>query len=102
MFDIGADHGGGILRPQRERSAVAILEGVHLLGDDIGFFADAAREKLRLFENRRADFVVVVRRKTPRAAASTWFQTSLDGGRMSRVPLTARITIVLPYKAPCF
>ena len=43
VFDVGADHRGGILRPQGERSAV-VVEGVHLLGDDVGFRAHAARE----------------------------------------------------------
>ena len=60
VLDVGAHHRRGVLRPQRQRRAVAILEGVHLLADDVGFFAHAAREQLRLFENRRADFVIVV------------------------------------------
>jgi hypothetical protein len=41
-------------------AAVAVLEGVHFLGDDVGFLAHAAREQLRLFEDRGADFVVVI------------------------------------------
>ena len=60
VLDVGADHRRGVLRTQRERGLVAVREGVHFLGDDIGFFADAAGKKLRLFENRGTDFVVIV------------------------------------------
>ena len=67
VLDVGADHRGGVLGTQRERGLVAIVEGVHLLGDDVGFFADAAREQLRLLEDRSADFVVVVGAKNRRA-----------------------------------
>src|SRR5579862_7977518 len=35
-------------------------------------------------------------RNTARATASTWFQTALEGGRISRVPLTALIMISRP------
>ena len=59
VLDVGADHRGGVLRPQRERGPV-IVKGVHFLGDDVGLRAHAAREQLRLLENRRADLVVVV------------------------------------------
>ena len=31
VLDVGADHGRGVLRAQRERGAVAVLEGVHFL-----------------------------------------------------------------------
>ena len=44
VLDVGANHRGGVLRPQRERGAVAVLEGVHFLGDDVGILAHAARE----------------------------------------------------------
>ena len=44
VLDVGADHRGGIFRAQGERGAVAILEGVHLLGDDVGVGAHAAGE----------------------------------------------------------
>ncbi len=63
MLDVGANHRRGVLRPQRDGGAVAVLERVHFLRDDIGFLPDAAREKLRLLEDRRADFVVVVDRE---------------------------------------
>ncbi len=60
MFDIGADHRSRIFGTQREGSLIAVREGVHFLGDDIGVGADAARKQLRLLENRGADLVVVV------------------------------------------
>ena len=44
LAEIGPDHRGRILRPQRQRSAVAILPGVHLFRDDIGLLAHAARD----------------------------------------------------------
>ena len=43
--------------------AVAVVEGVHLLRDDVGLRADAAREQLRLLEDRRADLAVAVARE---------------------------------------
>ena len=64
--------------PQRERAAVAILEGVHLLADDVGLFADAARKQRRLFEDRSANFVVVeARENSPRRR----FHLVPDGAR---------------------
>ena len=60
VLDVGADHRCRALGPQREGAAVAVLEGVHFLGDNVGFLAHAAREQLRLLEDGRADFVVVV------------------------------------------
>ena len=75
------------------------VEGVHLLGDDVGFGADAAGEELRLLEDGRADFVVVVGAKNARAIDSTRFQTSVDGGSKSLVPLTALIKVVGNFHA---
>ncbi len=60
MLDVGAHHRRGGFRPQRQRTAVAILESVHLLADDVGLFAHAARKQRRLFQDRRADLLVVV------------------------------------------
>ena len=59
MLDVGPHHRSRAFRPQREGGAVAVLERVHLFADDVGFFAHAAREQLRLLENRRADLVVI-------------------------------------------
>ena len=60
MLDIRAHHRRGRFGTKRQRAAVAILPGVHFLADDVGVFADAAREQRRLFEQRRADFLVVI------------------------------------------
>ena len=38
----------------------AVLPGVHLFGDDVGFFADAAGEEAGVFENGCPDFAEVV------------------------------------------
>ena len=40
--------------------AFAVLPGVHLLGNDVGFFAHAAGKQASVFENGRADFAEVV------------------------------------------
>src|SRR5262249_7476576 len=47
---VGADDAGGILWTQRQRlptgltgGTAAVFPGVHLLGDDVGLFANAAR-----------------------------------------------------------
>ena len=60
VLDVSANHRGRVFRPQRQRGSVAIVESVHLLVDDIGVGAHAAREQLGLFEDRRADLAVVV------------------------------------------
>ena len=61
MLDVGANHRGGVFRTQRERGLIAIRESVHFLGDDVRLGAYSAREKLRLFENRRTNLVIVIR-----------------------------------------
>src|SRR6202012_6107595 len=43
--------------------ALAILPGVHLLRDDVGFFADSAGEEAGVFEDGRADFSEVAARE---------------------------------------
>jgi hypothetical protein len=50
--EIGTGDPGGEFGAQRQRFAAAILERIHLLRDDIGGFADRAREHLSLFEHR--------------------------------------------------
>jgi len=60
VLDVGADDRGGIFGPQGERSIVAVGEGVHLLGDDVGLLADTAGEQLRFLQNRRADFLIAI------------------------------------------
>ena len=66
VFDVGADHAGGVFGAEGEGlrlfglRAGAIFPGVHLFGDDVGFFADAAGEEGSVFEDGGADFAEVV------------------------------------------
>src|SRR5579884_631822 len=60
VLDVCAHHRSRRFRSQRERAAVAVLERVHLLPDDIGLFADTARKQGRFLEDRRPDLLVVV------------------------------------------
>ncbi len=60
VLDVGADHRRGVSGRSVSERAVTIVEGVHLFRDDVRFLADPAREQLRLLEDRRPDFVVVV------------------------------------------
>ncbi len=60
MFDVGADDAGRVLRAEGEAGIVAVFEGVHLFGDDVGFFADASREESGFFKDGGADFLIVV------------------------------------------
>lgn len=66
MFDIGADDTGGVFRAKREGlrfftgGAGAVLPCVHLLGDDVGLFANAAGKEFRGFQDRRADLAEAV------------------------------------------
>ena len=66
VLDVGAHDAGGVLWAKGQRlrflagGAALVFPGEHLFGDDVGFFADAAREQLRVFEDGRADLVEVV------------------------------------------
>jgi hypothetical protein len=40
--------------------AASVFPGVHLFGDDVGFFADAAGEELSVLEQRCADLAEAV------------------------------------------
>ena len=66
VFDVGADHAGGVFGAEGEGlrlfglRAGAVFPGVHLFGDDVGFFADAAGEEGGVFEDGGADFAEVV------------------------------------------
>ena len=53
--EIGAADAGGEFGPQRQALAAAILEAVHLLGDDVGRLADRAGEDLGRLEHRHLD-----------------------------------------------
>ncbi len=66
VLDVGADDAGGVFGAEGEGlrlfglRAGAVFPGVHLLGDDVGFFADAAGEEGGVFEDGGADFAEVV------------------------------------------
>ncbi len=61
VFDDRTNHAGGELGAQGQALAVElVLEGVHLLLDDVGDLANAAHEELRVFDDRRADLLVAV------------------------------------------
>ncbi len=51
-------HPGGELRAQGDRTAAPVLEGVHLLGHDVGRLADAARVELGVLEHRQLEVAV--------------------------------------------
>src|SRR5690606_38657715 len=51
---------GGAFRTQGQGIAVAVCEGVHLLLDDVGDFADGALEQLGEFHDRHADLPIAV------------------------------------------
>ena len=78
VFDERPHDARRVLRPQRQRAALAVREGVHLLVDDVRRLADRAREELRRLEDRRADLAVAVEPKTRRAVG-------LDGGELLAV-----------------
>ena len=66
VLDIGANDAGSGFGAEGERlrlfagGAGTVFPGEHLLGDDVGLFADAAGEQLGGLEQRRADFVEVI------------------------------------------
>ena len=55
MLNIGAANGCRGLGPKGQHFLLAVVEGVHLLLDDVGILADAAGEELRFFHDRDAD-----------------------------------------------
>ena len=55
VFDVGAQHAGGELGPQGDIVVALVLEGIHLLVDDVGTLPDAAGKELRLLEHRHVD-----------------------------------------------
>jgi hypothetical protein len=56
VFEIGPRERGCSLRPERQRIAASVGEGVHLFFDDIRGFADPPGKKLRPFNDRDAHF----------------------------------------------
>jgi hypothetical protein len=55
VLEVRAHHRGGALGAQCDAVAALVLEGVHLLLDDVGAFAHAALENTRVLEHRRVD-----------------------------------------------
>ena len=51
MLDVRSDYRGGHLWSEREALTAPILEGVHLLRDNISEFSDTAGEKRRFLKN---------------------------------------------------
>ena len=52
VLHVGPGDGGGALGPQRHQLAVAVLEDVHLLADDLAALADAAQEDAGVLDDR--------------------------------------------------
>ncbi len=52
VLHVGPGDGGGPLGPQRHQLAVAVLEEVHLLADDLAALADAAQEDAGVLDDR--------------------------------------------------
>ncbi len=69
VFDVGADHAGGVFRAQGEGlrlfglCAGAVLPCVHFFRYDVSLFADAAGEEGGVFKDRGADLAEVVARE---------------------------------------
>ncbi len=59
----GAHAAGGAFRAQGEAVVVAVGEGVHLFLDDVGHFADAAREQLGALDDGKTNLLVAVGRQ---------------------------------------
>ena len=60
MFDTGAHAACGSFGTQRQAFAVAVVKGVHLFFDHIGYFADGAFKQRSLLDDRHANFAVAV------------------------------------------
>ncbi len=58
VLDVGAADPGGVLGAQRQRAAGLVLEGEHLLLDDVGRLPHPAREQVGVLEHRRLDRLV--------------------------------------------
>src|SRR4029077_5441568 len=58
LFEHRAHHRRREFGAQRERSAAAVVEGVHLFVDDVGAFANRADEHVAAFKDRRPDFAI--------------------------------------------
>ena len=63
VFERGSHDARGSLRSQGEAASRPVVEGVHLLRDDVGRLADASREDVGVLEERRVDGFVPVARE---------------------------------------
>ena len=97
VLDPRPGHAGGPFGPQRERAALAVGEGVHLLVDDVGGLADRAHEQLGrprtpgCGSRRRR-----TRRRPPGRPPPPPARGGLSGGSRSRVPRGRWITRASP------
>ena len=56
----GANTTGGTFGTQTQIIAIAIIEAVHFLLDNIGYLADGPLEQLRLLQHRETDFPIAM------------------------------------------
>ena len=95
MLDVGANDAGGVFRAEGELlglfagGAGTVLPGVHLFGDDVGFFTDSAGEKFGGFEDGGTDFAEAVAAVDGAGGGFDAVPELGFGGRRSRVPRTA-------------
>ena len=69
VLEVGAADRRRALRPQGDAAPALVLEGEHLLADDVGGAADAALEQLGVLEGRRRDRLVAGAREDRRGGA---------------------------------
>ena len=81
VLEVGAADRRRPLRPQGQAALALVLEGEHLLADDVGRFADPAFEELGVLEGRRLDRLVAgaLRRSRPRRACEPRPRAGLRG-----------------------
>src|SRR5438105_655291 len=61
MLDHGSYDPGRAFRTKGHRSAAPVIKGVSFFLNDIGGFANAAVKQLGVLENRRANFLKVIK-----------------------------------------
>ena len=70
VLDRSAHATGGALRPQGQVFAIAVIEAVHLLLDDVSHLADGALEQLGLLHHGQADLAIAVTGQQPTHGAA--------------------------------
>jgi hypothetical protein len=86
VLNVGPHDGGGGFGPQGELVAAAVGEGVHLLFDDVGVFADAAGEQFGFFHDGHADLAIAEGGNSATAVRSMCCHSAISPGRMSLNP----------------